>query len=301
MPACRHERTEPLSDNIAFQVIHGENLSTVVAYQPANSETPLHQADSNHPHWQAILDGLNNNDESVFDLFDVASATAKKLMVLSERVTYDHGLIRFDGEVQDGPLAEHLVRVIKSGNDEYEPVVKFWELVASNPSEHSRKQMFDWLAKHEFSIDEDGYIIGYKSVHEGGTASDGTKRDFRSTHAGHGFVNGVEYKNDYLPYNAGDVVSIPRKEVDDNHNKDCSTGLHVGDWSYAAAFSGSKKLKVRVNPRDVVSIPKDDVRKMRCCRLEVVGVVNGPDSDPIVFSVERSAKAAQPVGYKPFG
>jgi hypothetical protein len=286
--------------NIAFQVVHGDKVSTVVAYQP-DSETPLHQADSTHPHWQTILDKLHANDESVFDLFDVAGAAAKKLMVLSERITYDHGLIRLDGEPQDGPLAEHLVRVVKTGTDDYEPVVKFWELVEQNPSERSREQMFAWLAKHDFSIDEDGYIIGYKSVNTVHAGDTNSNKPFKSTHAGHGFVNGVEYNNAYLPQGVGDVVSIPRKEVDDNKNRDCSTGLHVGDWSYAQSFTGSVKLKVRVNPRDVVSIPKDDVRKMRCCRYEVLAVVTQPDDAPIVFSVKDSAKKAEPVGYKPFG
>lgn len=279
--------------NIAFQVVHGDKVSTVVAYQP-DSETPLHQADSTHPHWQTILDKLHANDESVFDLFDVAGAAAKKLMVLSERITYDHGLIRFDGEPQDGPLAEHLVRVIKTGTDDYEPVVKFWELVEQNPSARSREQLFQWLAKHEFAIDEDGYIVGYKSMHSMGGGK------YKSTKSGHAFVNGVEV-NGYVEQSVGDVVSIPRAEVDDNANQSCSTGLHVGDWSYVTSFSGDTKARVRVNPRDVVSIPSDDARKMRCCRYEFLEVATKPEEGPIVFNVERTAKVAEPVGYKPFG
>jgi hypothetical protein len=290
-----------LSENISFTLIRGDKVDAVVAFQP-NSDTPLHQATSDDPNWQLILDKLNANDESVFDLFDVAGAVAKKLMVLSERITYDHGIIRFDGEVQSGPLADHLVRVIKTGTDDYKPVVKFWENVAQNPSERSREQMFTWLAKHEFSIDDDGYIIGYKSVHSyTAVTANGEEKKYRSTKAGHSFVNGVESKEGYVYQNVGDVISIPRSEVDDNAGAACSTGLHVGDWTYVTSFSGDTKMKVRVHPRDVVSIPREDARKMRCCRYENVAIVTAPDSQPILFSVAKSEAAAKPVGYAPFG
>lgn len=284
---------EDLSDKISYTLIRGENTDSVVAFQPG-SDTPLHQADSNHPHWQRILELLNANDPAVFDLFDVASAVAKKLMVLSERITYDHGLIRFDGEVQKGPLADHLVRVIKTGTDDYKPVVKFWENVAQNPSDRSREEMFEWLSKHEFSIDQDGYIVGYKSY----TSVD--KDTVKPTHQGHSFVNGVE-NNGYAEIRLGDVVTIPRNEVDDNKGRDCSVGLHIGDWTFVTSFSGDRKAKVRVHPRDVVSIPTKDARKMRCCRYELVEFVTAPDPSPILFSVEKSRVAAEPAGYKPFG
>ena len=285
---------------IQFVFNRGDKVDSVVALRP-DSDEPLHQADSNHPNWDRIVEGLKNDDSNVWDLFDPMGAAANKLHVLSERVTYDHGLIRFDGEVQSGPLADHLVRVIKAGTDDYEPIVKFWELVETNPSQHSREALFRWLAKHEFSIDEDGYIIGYKSVLDQG---DGT---FASTQSGHAFVDGVE-QTGKITYKVGSVVSMPRSEVDDDHGRGCSTGLHVGDWTYAKNFTGGVKVKVRVNPRDAVSIPTDDSRKMRCCRLEVLEIIDanvGPKTEPIQFSVKKTEEAAKsaaaPSGYMPFG
>lgn len=285
--------------NISFHLIRGDKVDSVVAFQP-ESDTPLHQADSNHPYWDQILNGLYENDPKVFDLFDVASATANKLMVLSERVTYDYGIIRFDGEEQEGPLAEHLIRVIKSDSDDYGPVVRFWENVAANPSEHSRKALFDWLARHEFSIDEDGYIVGYKSVVTK-TDKDGNP-GYTSTRKGDLFVDGVAYTaNDDIPvYRAGSVLTMPRKDVNENHNIACSTGIHVGDFSYAQNFSGDSTVEVRVNPRDVVSIPNDDTRKMRACRVEIVGKVDAPVEGPVKLNLSEKPVEAS-VGYRPFG
>lgn len=283
--------------SINYHVSHGPNVSTVVAVEP-NGDTPIHMTDSTNPNWDEILAKLAADDDSVFSLFDPGTAAANKLMQLSDRVTYDHGLIRFDDEVQDNALAEHLVRVIRAGDDP-QPVVKFWENIAMNPAEHSRKALFTWLATHEFAIDEEGYILAYKSLH---SATDAEGNDtYRSGNSGHGFVNGVETKNGYLMQNVGDVVSMPRSEVDDNHNVDCSRGLHFGDWGYVETFSGNTKVLVRIHPRDVVSIPTSDTRKARCCRYEVVEIVTAPKDAPIVFSVEASRKAAQPVGYAPFG
>lgn len=292
------QERQQMSDKISFIFNRGDKVDSVVALDP-ESDSPLHQADSNHPNWDRIVELLKANDKAVFDLFDPMGAAAAKLMVLSERFTYDHGLIRFDGEVRSGPLADHLVRVIKTGTDDYGPIVKFWELVETNPSADSRDALHRWLAKHEFAIDDEGYIIGYKSV----TSDPDNKDGYRSTHAGHAFVDGVEV-NGYVSYAVGSVVTMPRNEVDDNHNKGCSAGLHVGDWSYAENFTGKYVVKVRVNPRDVVSIPNDDSRKMRCCRLEVVKVVTAPEQGPIVFSMDKAkekALAAQPTGYVPFG
>lgn len=288
------ERMGDLSNNISYHVIRGGLVDNVVAYNPESDE-PLFQADSNHPNWQAIMDGLAANDQDVFDLFDVNNAVKKRVEVLSERVTYDKGTIRFDGEVQDGPLAEHLVKVVQSGTGDYDPVVKFWELVAQNPSEHSRKALYTWLEKHEFTIDTDGYIVAYKSVN--GKAGD--QDNFRSTHAGHAFVDGVEFTDDYIPCVPGSVISMPRGEVDDNHNKACSTGLHFGDWSYAHNFTGAITVEVRVNPRDVVSIPSDDARKARCCRLEIVAEVTGPVDGPVKLNVSDDSVGAS-AGYRPF-
>lgn len=282
--------------NISYHLVRGDKVDNVIAFQP-DSDEPLHQADSNHPYWDQILEGLYNNDPAVFNLFDVAKAAANKLMVLSERVTYDHGKIRFDGDEQVGPLAEHLVRVIQSDVEDYTPIVKFWELVASNPSEHSRQQMFEWLAKHDFTIDEEGWIVGYKSVN--GNVND--PDTWRSCQSGHGFVDGVEFDNDYLPNVPGSVVSMPRAEVDDNHNRGCSTGLHVGDWSFVQAFTGNVKIEVRVNPRDVVSIPNDDTRKMRCCRYDVVGIATGPVDGPVKLNVSDTPAEAPKAAYAPFG
>lgn len=249
---------------ISYHLITGGQGDNVVAYNP-NSDQPLYQADSRHPHWQAILDGLANGDENVFELFDVKGGMIKRLQALSDRVSYDGQNVRFDGDVQSGPLADHLIRCLEQGLADYAPIVKFWEKVAQNPDARSREQLFSWLKTHQFTISTEGDIVGYKGV-----VAD-TTHGFASSNHGTAFVNGVKHTG-AIPNPIGAVVTMPRSEVANDPNSSCSAGLHVGDWSYASHF-GDKNLtlEVHVNPRDVVSIPRDsNARKMRCCRYVVV-------------------------------
>lgn len=235
----------------------------------------LKQADSNHPHWNAIIEGLQNNDDSVYDLFDVQGGLVKQLTNLSDRVTFDGYNIRFDGDVHTGPIANHLVRCLQAGVKDYAPVVKFWEKVAQNPDDRSREQLFTWLQSHDFTITEDGDILGYKGV-----AIVEGDHGFTSVSQGTAFVDGKQHTG-RIPNPIGAVVTMPRSEVKNDPNAACHQGLHVGDWSYASNF-GEAVLEVHVNPRDVVSIPRDaNYRKMRCCKYKVVKVRDAQTTKPI--------------------
>lgn len=263
--------------NISFHLVRGNGITgvdNVVALNP-DSDKPIYQADSNHPHWQAILDGLMNNDPSVFELFDVQGGLVRQLTSLSDRISFDGSNILFDGDVQSGPLADHLLRCLESGVQDYHPVVKFWEKVAQNPDDRSRNQLFDWLRNCEFTITDEGDILGYKGVVTQGEGK------FLSSNSGTAFVDGVEVTG-RIPNNPGTVVTMPRSEVRNDPNTHCSHGLHVGDWSYASNFTRDVVLEVHVNPRDVVSIPNDhSYRKMRTCRYEVVRVREQESRQPI--------------------
>ena len=68
---------------------------------------------------------------------------------------------------------------------------------------------------------------------------------------------------------------MPRNFVNDNKEETCSTGLHFCSREYAEGFfgnSGDRMMVIKINPRDVVSIPVDyNNTKGRCSRYEVVG------------------------------
>jgi hypothetical protein len=72
----------------------------------------------------------------------------------------------------------------------------------------------------------------------------------------------------------GDVPEMPRNKVDEDKDRTCSYGLHFCSIAYLPHFSdsdGGHTMIVRINPKDVVSIPGDYANtKGRCCRYEVI-------------------------------
>lgn len=224
-----------------------------------------HVASNEHPNFREILRLATEGDESVVDLFDVAVAVAKKFDQLSERVSVHDGRVYFDGEEQNSVLTRQIVNFLKEDLD-FEPLVRFYEKLAQNPNEDSRNQLYAWLDAHSFTITPEGDLLGYKGVRKN---NDGT---YESVNHGRAIVNGVEH-NGAIPNNRGDVVTMPRGDVQFNPSVGCSTGLHVGTWDYASGWAKGAVLEVVVNPRDVVSVPTDcGAQKLRTCRYVVTGV-----------------------------
>lgn len=271
--------------DVFYRLIEGEaatGVDNVVAFFPDRPNDPIKQADSKHPHFKAIVEGLRNEDDSVYELFDVRGGLASRLTKLSERISFDGENILFDGDVTQTPLSEHLLRCLEAGVTNYQPVLRFWEKVAQNPDARSREQLFTWLQSHDFTITEDGDILGYKGVSRKGDGYTSVNT------SGTAFVDGVKHSG-AIPNVVGAVVTMPRSEVNSDPNVGCHKGLHVGDWSYASGF-GSAVLEVHVNPRDVVSIPNDSsYRKMRCCRYKVIKVRTAKSSSPISFGEDEYA------------
>ncbi len=81
---------------------------------------------------------------------------------------------------------------------------------------------------------------------------------------------------------------MDRGEVDDNREVGCSAGLHVGAIEYVKGYSGTgcdnggKYIICKVDPADVVSVPKEsDCTKLRTCKYEVVGLYEGDLTAPV--------------------
>lgn len=74
----------------------------------------------------------------------------------------------------------------------------------------------------------------------------------------------------------GHIVSMPRSEVDENSENQCSRGLHVGAKGWLQNnYCGKIALKVLVNPADCCAAPHaDNYGKMRTCAYYPIQVVD---------------------------
>lgn len=140
-----------------------------------------------------------------------------------------------------------------------EPFDVLWAALGrlvTNPTPQAIERLPNFLERCNLGFLTDGRFIAFKGV-----------RDTYYDHYSGRFRNQV-----------GDVLEMPRDEVDPNPNQTCSTGLHVGAPEYVARYydrSSSKIMLVAVAPEDVVAVPTDyNGEKMRVCKYEVIDEVD---------------------------
>ena len=145
----------------------------------------------------------------------------------------------------------------------YQPLVAFAEKLNQNPSHRAVTELYTFLEKNNHPITENGCFIAYKRV----------RPNFLDIHSG------------TMDNSVGNLMVVPRNQVDEDSSRTCSYGLHVANWDYAANHfggSGDIMLEVEVNPADVVAIPADyNSSKMRVCQYRVLAVVDQENSTPL--------------------
>jgi hypothetical protein len=206
----------------------------------------------NHPSFTEALTCLATGDIDTLDsLFDVSESITRKFNADNVGgIEIADGVIYYQGE----PLHNYVVDRIFDFMDDglpFAPLAKFLEKLMANPSRRAVSELYKFLEHKHLPICEDGDFLAYKSVRE----------DYMDHHSGK-FFNGV-----------GEVLEMPRNAVCDDADVGCSYGFHAGSYEYAKTFGGgnSRLVIVKINPSDVVSVPKDcDCQKLRTARYEVV-------------------------------
>ncbi len=208
-----------------------------------------------HPRYNKLRNAIYAGDENAF--LDAYSDKRKLEKVLSSSIMAKHdveiknGMVYYNGD----PLHMTLTRRILDLHMEHVPVDSLMNFLCNlmeNESYNSRFQLYEYLERNHVPITEDGCFLSYKYV----------QSDFKSCHAN---LDGSY--NDNTP---GKTVKMNRADVDDNTNNGCSAGLHVGAFDYVNPDSQTTVV-VKVNPRDVVSVPNDcSYQKIRVCEYEVL-------------------------------
>lgn len=221
--------------------------------------------------FKKLQKAIKDNDEElvsslhvhITELADVSKEIEKKAN--NTKVHVEDGVVYFMGEPIHNAITERIIWGMSEGYD-MDPYVNFLDNLMDNPSKRSVDELYGFLEKNRMGITEDGYIIAYKKVRE----------DYTDIHTG---------KFDNSP---GKSHRMPRNMVDDNKDKTCSDGFHFCAFSYLPYFGsgpGNRVVIVKVNPRDVVSIPVDyNGAKARCCYYEVIGEYDGADKEDILGS-----------------
>ena len=241
-------------------LIQGKNIVVVIGN---NS----HTISSTHITYQRVLDAIKAGDwDTVKDLIE-----PKKVVV-----NYGKGNIEVQGEKLfwkgaefHNSIATRMISMLQEGFP-VEPLVLFMENLMSNPSKRAVTELYGFLEKNKLPITSDGHFLAYKKVGS----------NFKDIHSG------------TMDNSVGQVVEMERNMVDDDQNRTCSTGLHFCSESYLAHFgdSTSRTVILKINPRDVVSIPNDyNNAKGRACKYEVIGELGVDPEDAFNAPVQDEA------------
>lgn len=260
-------------------IFTGNELSIVIDNTPYTVER-------DHPKFSEIVSAVK---EGRWDEIPELISVAKALQFFGEgkvEVDEDEGVIRYEGRVLNNVLTNRILWMMNDGFN-IDPFVKFVENLMSNPSKRAVEELYTFLEYGKLPITEDGCFLAYKRI-------GGNYKDIHSgTVLNKPYSLMTEDEKNSLPYTTklgvtvecGDdgetTISMPRNKVDDRSEVTCSEGLHFCSLEYLKSFSGERIVILKINPRDVVSIPTDyNNTKGRCCGYEVVGEYLGSMTDP---------------------
>ena len=152
---------------------------------------------------------------------------------------------------------------------------KFWQNLQDNPSASSVNELYEFLAYKELPITDDGCFLAYKGLENDFWSISGNK-DTK-------VVKGEVDNCGRILNSVGAEIEVKRRDVDDNRDNHCSFGLHVGSLDYARGFARGSVVVVKVNPKDVVSVPTDyNCQKCRVSAYKVVSVFEQEIKAPVV-------------------
>lgn len=229
-------------------LIQGNNIVVVVG-------SKTHTVGAGHIAYDRLKKAIKDGDwATVEDIID------PKQVVLN----YGAGNIAVQGDTlfwkgveMHNSLSRRIVQMYQEGFS-VEPMVKFMENLMQNPSRRAVEELYGFLEKGELPITPDGHFLAYKKV----------RADYTDCHSGK------------MDNSVGKVVEMERNMVDDDKDRTCSAGLHFCSLDYLQHFGGDRLMIVKINPRDVVSIPSDYYNtKGRTCRYEVVDEVDKAEAD----------------------
>lgn len=217
--------------------------------------------DENHQNYELVKAAVREKRwNDIPDLINVAKAVKAYVEATLQgnsdlEVDLDSSTVLFRGEPVHGVLVS---RILDMAADQFDvtPMARFLANLYDNPSNKAVEQLYSWMEANGITITEDGHLLAFKRV----------DNNFKS------FYDGTTDNS------IGTTPSLPRNKVDDRSEVTCSHGLHFCSQAYLPHYHGGsgKVLLLKINPRDVVSIPTDyNNAKGRACAYLVLDELKG--------------------------
>lgn len=207
-------------------------------------------------HLEARVSELLAADEPDVDALKAALDPASRIAALTDEGVEIRGdKVYLSGRRIAAHMEKRLLDMASHGLP-LTPLKLFITRVYSNPLESAQAELLLFMESGDLPLTPDGCFLAYKRV----------RADYTDCHSG-------TFDN-----SPGNIVQMPRHEVDAVRSNLCSTGLHFCSLDYLRNFGGDRTVIVKVDPADVVSIPSDyNNTKGRTWKYEVVGEIEQGD------------------------
>lgn len=233
-----------------------------------------------------IVDALKSKDfDTAFALADKATALVKNSNGAFE---VRGGVVYRNGLPIHNVVTDRILEFQEQGLP-FEPLLKFLENLMANPSARSINELYKFLENKNLPVTEDGCFLAYKAVQDDYLSITSGSTEVRVSRDGGQTWETVTGK---VPNNIGSIIEVDRNQVDDDATRTCSFGLHAGALEYVNSFGGrrGKKVVVKINPKDVVSVPVDyDGQKLRTARYEVLSDLQHAIVEPLAQTADYTA------------
>lgn len=237
-----------------------------------------------HTNYAKIVEVLKSKDHSTIEKLVNLVADVISYTESSGKVKIVDGQVYYGEYPVNTTLTTRILDMMKQGF-KFDHMVKFLENLMANPSKRAVEEAYRFLENYGMPITDDGHFLAYKAVN-------------------HNYMDIYSGKFDN---HVGKTPEMPRNFVDEDYNKDCSRGLHVGALDYVVTYGhftkgkqpdedGNHLMIVKVNPADIVSVPEyEKYSKMRVCKYHVISEITDvvKELDKVVYS-GKNATALDP-------
>jgi hypothetical protein len=261
--------------------------SLVIVYQNEQGRNQTKIVEQSHVNWPIIFAHYKKGEfTKLIPLLDIVNAVAVKS---GNKFTIKNDQVFYNGQPVNGYFFDKLLFFFKHLPNQFPRLLLFAENLFSNPSAQARDSLYKFLENGNMPLTEDGCFLAYKGVREDYySITAGSKEGLI---LGETLLEGSTKSTYHLRNKIGDKLVVKRESVDSNSHNACSCGLHAGSYKYANDFKGHGRLMVvKINPRDVVSVPHSDAQKLRCCQYEVIAEDGKPLDEVRDSNFDKAAK-----------
>ena len=242
-----------------------ETPTTITVVDQATAK--VHTITNTQPNWSKVVDLIKeeDNDDEILQAISVRAAVEN--FSSSGAITVVGNDVRYKDRALHGLDVDHLLEAIHTGNKrQAKALTLFLENKQLNPSYRAVNDMYKFRQDRGMPLTDDGCFLAYKGVQTSYWSKNGNTETI--------VLSGQTNEQGQILNTIGAYIEVDRKCVEDDVTKGCGEGLHAGSLQYASGW-GEKVIIVKINPKDVVSVPEAEDNKMRVCAYTVVNECEG--------------------------